>query len=70
MDQNVRNYLGGKIKVNARIAKTLREAPEMFFSYNNGISSTASEVVIKKSDFVDNPDAAKMYIQVFVIGTL
>lgn len=62
LDQNVRNYLGGKIKVNARIAKTLREAPEMFFSYNNGISSTASEVVIKKSDFVDNPDAAKMYI--------
>ena len=62
LDQNVRNYLGGKIRVNARIAKTLREAPEMFFSYNNGISSTASEVVIKKSDFVDNPDAAKMYI--------
>lgn len=62
LDQNVRNYLGGKIKVNARIARTLREAPEMFFSYNNGISSTASEVVIKKSDFVDNPDAAKMYI--------
>ena len=62
LDQNVRNYLGGKIKVNAKIAKTLREAPEMFFSYNNGISSTASEVVIKKSDFVDNPDAAKMYI--------
>lgn len=62
LDQNVRNYLGGKIKVNARIAKTLRESPEMFFSYNNGISSTASEVVIKKSDLVDNPDAAKMYI--------
>lgn len=62
LDQNVRNYLGGKIKVNARIARTLREAPEMFFSYNNGISSTASEVVIKKSEFVDNPDAAKMYI--------
>lgn len=62
LDQNVRNYLGGKIKVNAKIAKTLREAPEMFFSYNNGISSTASEVVIKKSEFVDNPDAAKMYI--------
>lgn len=62
LDQNVRNYLGGKIKVNAKIARTLREAPEMFFSYNNGISSTASEVVIKKSEFVDNPDAAKMYI--------
>lgn len=65
LDQNVRNYLGGKIKVNAKIARTLREAPEMFFSYNNGISSTASEVVIKKSEFVDNPDAAKMYITGF-----
>lgn len=62
LDQNVRNYLGGKIKVNARIAKTLRETPEMFFSYNNGISSTASEVVIKKNEFVEDADAAKMYI--------
>lgn len=62
LDQNVRNYLGGKIKVNARIAKTLRETPEMFFSYNNGISSTASEVVIKKNEFIEDTDAAKMYI--------
>lgn len=62
LDQNVRNYLGGKIKVNAKIAKTLRESPEMFFSYNNGISSTASEVVVKKSDFVESYDGAKLYI--------
>lgn len=50
IDQNVRNYLGGKIKVNAKIAETLRECPEMFFAYNNGISSTASNVTIKMSE--------------------
>lgn len=50
IDQNVRNYLGGKIKVNAKIAETLRECPEMFFAYNNGISSIASDVTIKASE--------------------
>ena len=50
IDQNVRNYLGGKIKVNAKIAETLRECPEMFFAYNNGISSIASDVRIKTSE--------------------
>lgn len=50
IDQNVRNYLGGKIKVNAKIAETLRECPEMFFAYNNGISSIASDVTIKTSE--------------------
>ena len=50
IDQNVRNYLGGKIKVNSEIAKTLREKPEMFFAYNNGISSTASAVKVKEHE--------------------
>ncbi len=44
IDQNVRNFLGGKIKVNKTMAQTLRENPDMFFSYNNGISSTADKV--------------------------
>ena len=61
IDQNVRNYLGGKIKVNANIAKTLREAPEMFFSYNNGISSTASDVIINNGVPSDD-DGARMFI--------
>ncbi len=61
IDQNVRNYLGGKIKVNANIAKTLREAPEMFFSYNNGISSTASDVIINNGSSVDD-DSARIFI--------
>lgn len=46
IDKNVRNFLGGKIKVNSEMAKTLSETPELFFSYNNGISSTAANVSI------------------------
>lgn len=44
LNQNVRNYLGGKIKVNRGMAQTLRETPGLFFAYNNGISSTANGV--------------------------
>lgn len=46
IDKNVRNFLGGKIKVNNEMAKTIVNEPELFFSYNNGISSTASNVTI------------------------
>ena len=44
LNQNVRNYLGGKIKVNKGMAETLRKNPGLFFAYNNGISSTANSV--------------------------
>ena len=50
LNQNVRNYLGGTIKVNKGMAKTLREAPAMFFAYNNGISSTATNVGLRKDE--------------------
>ncbi|MCR4816650.1 MAG: AIPR family protein [Bacteroidales bacterium] len=50
LNQNVRNYLGGTIKVNKGMAKTLREAPSMFFAYNNGISSTASRVGLRRDE--------------------
>lgn len=62
LDQNVRNYLGGRNRVNAKISKTLRETPEMFFSYNNGISSTAAEVVIKRNEFAEDTESAKIHI--------
>ena len=40
-----------KGKVNKEIRKTLREKPDMFFSYNNGISTTASsEIETKEID--------------------
>ena len=50
IDKNVRNFLGGKIKVNSEMARTIAETPELFFSYNNGISSTASEVNIQMDE--------------------
>ena len=50
LNQNVRNYLGGTIKVNKGMAKTLREDPAMFFAYNNGISSTASNVGLNRDE--------------------
>ena len=55
LNKNVRNYLGGHIKVNKRMAQTLRENPCMFFAYNNGISSTADSVTTEIKD-------GKMYI--------
>ena len=50
LNKNVRNYLGGTIKVNKGMAKTLREDPAMFFAYNNGISSTADRVNLRTDD--------------------
>lgn len=50
LNQNVRTYLGGKVKVNKKMAETIRTKPNMFFSYNNGISSTATEVVAKMEE--------------------
>lgn len=50
LNKNVRNYLGGTIKVNKKMAQTLRENPDMFFAYNNGISSTALRVGLQKDD--------------------
>ena len=50
IDQNVRNFLGNKIRVNKGIEETLKKEPEMFFAYNNGISSTASKVDITSGE--------------------
>ena len=50
IDKNVRNFLGGKIKVNKEMADTIANTPELFFSYNNGISSTASDVILSTDE--------------------
>lgn len=50
LEKNVRTFLQFKGKVNKSIRKTLREEPDMFFSYNNGISTTASEIEVKEID--------------------
>lgn len=48
LEKNVRTFLQFKGKVNKAIRDTLREKPDMFFSYNNGISSTAAKIELKE----------------------
>lgn len=47
LEQNVRVFLQARTKVNRGIIDTIREEPEMFFAYNNGLTATASEVEIE-----------------------
>lgn len=44
LEQNVRTFLQARTKVNAGIIRTLENAPEMFFAYNNGLTATASAI--------------------------
>jgi hypothetical protein len=46
LEQNVRSFLQLKGGVNKGIAKTIKETPERFFAYNNGITATAEAVVL------------------------
>lgn len=50
IDQNVRNFLGGKVKPNKSMADTLCTTPERFFSFNNGLSSTCANVETAEID--------------------
>ncbi len=46
LEKNVRTFLQFKAKVNQGIRETIRKEPDMFFAYNNGISTTAEKVEI------------------------
>jgi hypothetical protein len=48
LEQNVRTFLQARTKVNAGIIRTLSDAPEMFFAYNNGLTATASGLKTSK----------------------
>jgi hypothetical protein len=45
LEQNVRTFLQAKTKVNKGIIQTIRDTPEMFFAYNNGLTATAADVL-------------------------
>lgn len=47
LEGNVRSFLSAKRKVNKNIQNTIKNYPEMFFAYNNGIAATATEVDTK-----------------------
>ncbi|WP_417784699.1 AIPR family protein [Tenacibaculum sp.] len=51
LESNVRAFLGQAGKYNKGIRDTIREKPQMFLPYNNGITATANEVETK---FINN----------------
>ncbi len=49
-EKNVRQFLGGRRKINRGIAKTLQKEPELFGLYNNGITIVVSGFSTNTSD--------------------
>jgi len=49
LEANVRSFLQARNKVNRGIRDTIRDKPEMFFSYNNGLTATANAVEIAET---------------------
>jgi hypothetical protein len=47
LEKNVRTFLQFKAKVNQGIRETILDYPDMFFAYNNGISTTAEHIDIE-----------------------
>ena len=52
LESNVRSFLQFRGKINKGIRKTIKTEPEMFFAYNNGITATAEEIVVKNGKIV------------------
>lgn len=46
-EKNVRRFLGGRVKVNKGMQKTLLEAPERFGLYNNGVTIVVADYKVK-----------------------
>ncbi len=52
LEKNVRTFLQFKAKVNKGIRETIWKEPDMFFAYNNGISTTAEKVDVEFEDSI------------------
>jgi putative uncharacterized protein (fragment) len=50
LEQNVRLFLQARSNVNKGIKRTLKNEPELFFSFNNGITATAESVKYEVRD--------------------
>ena len=48
LEENVRMFLTNKSGVNKKIRATIKENPEKFFAYNNGISVTVRDITIEE----------------------
>lgn len=49
LEGNVRSFLSTKVSVNKKIRGTILAEPEKFFAFNNGVSATAMDLVIKNT---------------------
>lgn len=49
LESNVRTFLSARGKVNKGIQYTLAHEPEMFLAYNNGLTTTATDIDVVKS---------------------
>lgn len=50
LEANVRSFLQARAKTNKGIQKTIKDEPELFFPYNNGLSATADSVSCVRTD--------------------
>lgn len=50
LEGNVRAFLGTTQKINRKIQSTIKDSPELFFAFNNGIAATATEVEIEENN--------------------
>jgi hypothetical protein len=50
LEANVRSFLQARAKTNKSIQKTIKEEPELFFPYNNGLSATADAVTCVQTE--------------------
>ena len=49
LESNVRTFLQARAKTNKGIQMTIRDTPELFFPYNNGLSATADSVTCEQT---------------------
>lgn len=64
LEQNVRAFLGEGRKVNKGIRETLRTQPEMFFAFNNGLTATAADIELARTEKGDTEIVAATGLQV------
>ena len=50
LEQNVRTFLQFKGNTNKKMQITIKEEPDRFFAYNNGLTCTASSIEVTKQD--------------------
>lgn len=50
LEANVRSFLQARAATNKGIARTIRDTPDLFFSYNNGISATADSIEVTEGN--------------------